>query len=81
MGLVIIEKDELTGIIRDTVKEAVNELRNEGAAKRLYSINKVAKLIHRSHRFVKRAVDAGELRVNSSGLISEMELLRYIKGE
>jgi len=71
---------ELRKIIREEF-EVIETKRKTISAPMLFTINKVAKRLKKSHATVKKLCDNGTIKTTKSGLIEESEIERYLSNE
>lgn len=72
-----LSNQELKRIVKDALREVVNENRKPP---KLYSINKVAKMLGRSHTTIKKQVESGQIKSTPDGLIPEDAIEEYLNG-
>jgi hypothetical protein len=70
---------DLQSLIKEALKSGLREIRQEETqTETLYTVNEVAKRLHKAHRTVKGWVTSGKLRTTPSGLISERALQNFL---
>jgi hypothetical protein len=70
---------DLQSLIKEALKSSLREIRQEETQTEiLYTVNEVAKRLHKAHRTVKGWVTSGKLRTTPSGLISERALQSFL---
>jgi excisionase family DNA binding protein len=80
--LAIMPKEEVRVLIQDAVKTS---LANYELSKRLesgdhlYTVNQIAKRLHKSHSTIKKLILEGYISVTKSGLISESAINEYLQ--
>jgi hypothetical protein len=73
-------KDDLKQMIKESILEAEVEKDQQEDGSRTFSINQVAKNLHRSHTTIKKLVMSGQLKTTSDGRrITAHELNCYLK--
>jgi len=73
--------EEIRVELRKIIREEFNVIetkRRTISAPILYSINKVAKRLKKSHATIKKLCDNGTIKTTKSGLIEECEIERYL---
>jgi hypothetical protein len=80
--MVLIPVSELKYHIQDAIKELDSkkdvQMRERKEMETLYTINEVAKRLHRAHNTIKKLVSQGLLRTTPDGLISEKAINDYL---
>lgn len=77
--LIVMTADELTEVVKESVKTAIKSVLNEKEeGVKLYTINEVAKLLKKAHLTVKRLVSEGKLKTTKDGRITQLELNRFL---
>lgn len=82
-NLVVIPEDRLDSKIKEAVTEAVktsfSEHDREKNKDRLFTINQIAKRLHKSHATIKKLCAKGMIRTTKSGLIPESAIEDYLQ--
>ncbi len=72
-------KDDFKQMIKECILEVKKELKQQVDENTTYSINKVAKELHRSHTTIKKLVMSGQIKTTIDGRrITAAELNRYL---
>lgn len=79
--IAIISKEEIRTIIKETLKSSLIELDEEKKIledDRLFTINQVAKKLHRNHSTVKRLIKDGYIEPSLDGKITGAALRKFL---
>lgn len=76
--IVTYEPDELKSLIKSALNEFENEKSEQGQIA-LYTVNQVAKKIHRAHATIKKLIKQGYLKTTKDGLIPEASINEYLQ--
>jgi hypothetical protein len=83
--LVVVPLETLRSVLAEEIQKheklRMIEAQKEQQAKNLYTINKVAKMLGRSHSKIKKLVEQNILKATADGLISEKSINEYLKSE
>ena len=71
---------EIRQVIADEVKKQFQEQKHQTGGERLYYVNQIAQMLHKSHKTVKKMVLAGILRSTKNGMIPESAVEEFLKG-
>ncbi len=75
--IVLTTEERLRILFKDVLDE--HEKKQQSCAVRLFTINQVAKMTHRSHATIKKKVMEGAIKSTADGLITEQALNDYLK--
>ena len=74
--IVLVKKDDLISVIKLALISWEKEKEDEFP--KLYSINQVAKKLHRSFATIKKHAQSGLIKTTKSGLITEAAINDYL---
>jgi hypothetical protein len=79
MAVQMVNGYDLQALIKEALKSSLREIKQEEMqTETLYTVNEVAKRLHKAHRTVKGWVISGKLRTTPGGLISERALQSFL---
>jgi len=77
--ITLLTPEELEHIVMAALKKHETELHNKESEHTFFTINKVAKLLKRSHTTIKKLVESGIIESTQDGMISQKHLDDYLK--
>jgi hypothetical protein len=80
MEIVLTTPAELQNIIRAAMIDQQRQMESSSNPK-LYSINKVAKRLGKSHATISKLVEAGIIKSTRNGLITEQAINDYLENK
>lgn len=76
----VTSEEELAKVI-EAVMTKIEAKKKKGVGEKLFSINKTAKLLGKSHTTIKKLAMKGIIRTTATGLISESAIEDYLEGK
>ena len=75
--IIEIPDNEFKNLMRDCLQEF--KMETESTDINLYTVNKVAKRLNKSHRTIKKYIERGIIKTTKSGLITESAINDYLQ--
>lgn len=77
--IIVTTPEQIESIVLHALIKHETKLKEGNGDKTLFTINKVAKLLSRSHTTIKKLVESGVIGSTADGLISQRHLDEYLK--
>jgi len=79
--IIVTTPETIIQIVKTALKEYEKERANKKSETKLFTINKVAKILGVSHTTVKKLVENETIKTTPDNKITEKELNNYLSGE
>lgn len=74
----LLTDQDLKSYSKSTIFEALDEYEKRKASGKVYYVNQVAKIMHKSPHTIKKLCEQGFLKTTSSGLITQEAIDEYL---